>query len=296
MELKNIKTFLQVVESNSFTKAAESLGYTQAAVSFQIHQLEEELNCQLFDRIGRNIYLTNRGELLKEHALNIKNSLENLVDDFKEEEMPTGQVRMYSSDSICEKMILENYDEFYNTYPNIRLVFSTGSTKDLLEILERNESDAIFTLDHHIYRQNFVIAKESSVKLRFVASASSRLAHKKDIEIEELLSYPFLLTERGMSYRKILDDHLSSKSLEVKPVLETGRTDIILKYVKKGTGITFLPEFVAHDAVQEGSLVYLDVKDFDLTIWKQLIYRKDKWMAKHFKCFLDFVMEHEFDW
>lgn len=296
MEIKNLKTFLTVAELKSFTKAAETLGYTQSTVSFQINQLEQELNCQLFDRIGHNIYLTSRGQLLLNHALSINNSVEYLLEDFKQDENPTGQIHMYSSDSICEKMMLLNYAEFYKTYPHINLIFSTGATKDMLEILDRNEADVIFTLDNHIYRQNFIIARESPVKLFFVASKEFPLAYKKDIDIKELIQYPLILTEKGMSYRKVLDDELSKQSIEVTPVLETGRTDIIINSLKSGVNASFLPEFAIKESIEAGTLVKLDVKDFDLTIWKQLIYRKDKWISLTLKSFIDFVIEHEFEW
>ena len=62
MELKNINTFVRVAELNSFTKAANELGYSQSTVTIQIKQLENELNFLLFDRIGKNVSLTPRGE------------------------------------------------------------------------------------------------------------------------------------------------------------------------------------------------------------------------------------------
>ena len=63
MELRNIISFLKVQELSSFSKAAEALGYTQSNISSHIHQLEKELKHPLFDRLGRNIYLTEYGPL-----------------------------------------------------------------------------------------------------------------------------------------------------------------------------------------------------------------------------------------
>lgn len=296
MEIRNLKTFLQVVESGSFTRAAEILGYTQATVSIHISQLEEELGCPLFDRIGHSVFLTSRGQLLQQHALEISNRVQILQEDFRREEELSGQVHMASSDSICEKMVKDHYTDFYRAYPQIHLVFSTGSTLDLLELLERNEADVLFTLDQHVYQQNFIIAKESPVPLRFVAAASSPLAERRQIPLEEILRHPLFLTESGTSYRKILDDRLAQMSLAVKPVLETGRTDVIAGCVASGIGLSFLPEFAVRPFVERGELAVLEVADFDATIWKQLIYRRDKWVSAALRAFLDFVMEHEFDW
>lgn len=296
MEIRGLKTFLQVVEAGSFTRAAEVLGYTQSAVSLQIAQLEEEFGCTLFDRIGHRIALTERGQLLEKHARGILNSVDNLKDDFTGEERPVGEVRLYSSDSILERMMIENYDEFYAAYPDIRLVFSSGTTNDLINVLDRNESDAIFTLDEHVYRKNFVIARESQVKLCFVTAPEHPLAGKKNVSVYDIANYPLLLTEKGMSYRKVLDDCFARMSIDVKPVLEMGRTDIIIHFTERGTGVSFLPEFVIRRSVEEGKLAVLDVQDASFTIWKQLIYRKDKYMSKAFRAFLDFVIAHEFEW
>ncbi len=296
MELRNIRTFLHIVESGSFTNTAKDLGYTQSTVSFQIKQLEEELNCQLFDRIGRKVVLTDKGELLLQHSLEIDHTLHDMLEDFTENGTPHGQVRMVCPDSICERMMLLNYHEFYDTYPDIKLTFSTGSTIDMMRTLDRNEADVIFTLDNHVYHPDYIIARESPVKLHFVTNPNHPLAGRQHIDIRTVLAYPLFLTETGMSYRKILDDKLAELSLKMQPVLETGRADILAKSAEYGCGIAFIPDFVSASSVEEGRLVHLDVDDFDLTIWKQLIYRKDKWVSRALSAFIDFVVEHEFLW
>ena len=63
MELREIRTFLQIAQKQSFSKAAEALGYSQAAVTVQIKQLEEELGIHLFDRLGKKTVLTHHGEI-----------------------------------------------------------------------------------------------------------------------------------------------------------------------------------------------------------------------------------------
>ena len=72
MELRNLITFIHVAELGSFTKAAEQLDYSQSTISFQIKQLEEELGCLLFERIGHTITLTERGHALVSYAHQIR--------------------------------------------------------------------------------------------------------------------------------------------------------------------------------------------------------------------------------
>ncbi|MBP3543179.1 MAG: LysR family transcriptional regulator, partial [Lachnospiraceae bacterium] len=68
MEIRNLLTFVQVAELNNFTRAAKLLGYSQSTVSFQIKQLEDELDCLLFERINHTISLTAKGRELLTYA------------------------------------------------------------------------------------------------------------------------------------------------------------------------------------------------------------------------------------
>ena len=76
MELREIAAFIQVAQLKSFSKAAKQLGYSQAAVTIQIKQLEQELNVHLFDRIGKQTTLTHQGALFYEHAVSVMKELE----------------------------------------------------------------------------------------------------------------------------------------------------------------------------------------------------------------------------
>ena len=78
MDIKNLTTFIYVAEMNSFTKAAQRLGYTQSTISFQIKQLENELNCQLFERINHSVSLTEKGRELLRYAHNVKKMTDEL--------------------------------------------------------------------------------------------------------------------------------------------------------------------------------------------------------------------------
>lgn len=71
MEVRNLITFLKIIETGSFSKAAEQLTYSQSTVTVQIQQLEEEIGVQLFDRIGKKIYVTEKGHELEAYAQQI---------------------------------------------------------------------------------------------------------------------------------------------------------------------------------------------------------------------------------
>ena len=295
MEIRNLITFVHVAELNSFTKAAKLLGYSQSTISFQIKQLETELNCLLFERINHTISLTEKGREVLAYAQQVSHLTDEFKQNISDSKEISGHIHIVTPDSICEMMLTENYANFYSHYPKISLKFSTADTDDMFRILNHNEADVIFTLDSHVYHQDYIIAKEERISTHFVTGIASPLAGKKNLRIQDIISYPFILTEKKVGYRRVFDETLAKMSYEIQPVLEIGRTDLITTSLENGQSISFLPDFVTSKKVAEGKLVYLDIVDFEVDIWKQLIYHRNKWLSKHFQAFIEYVKEKEFD-
>ena len=294
MELRNLITFIHVAELGSFTKAADQLGYSQSTISFQIKQLEDELDCLLFERINHTITLTERGRELVTYAHKVRA----LTDDFREslvkEEDICGHIHIVTPDSVCEDMIHSRYIDFHNKYPGISIKFTTADTADMFDMLDHNEADAIITLDSHSYRKDYIIAKEEPLSMHFVTSPKSKFAGKRKLKMKDIINEPFVLTEYGQGYRRVFDKELAKKSLDITPVLEIGRTDIITNLLTKSDMISYLPDFVTAKAIEAGELCYLDVCDMEMDIWKQLIYHKNKWMSKTLKTVIEYIKSHEF--
>lgn len=294
MQLRNLITFIHVAELGSFTKAADQLGYTQSTVSFQIKQLEEELDCLLFERINHTITLTECGQDLVYYAHQIRA----LTDEFKEkhskEDQLAGHIRIVTPDSVCEDMVNSHYIDFHSKYPLISIQFATGDTAMLLDMLDHNEADIIITLDRHCYNKDYVIAKEEQLSMHFVTNVASKFAGKQGLSIRDISGEPFVLTEHGQGYRRVLDRELAKKHMEITPVLEIGRTDMITSILTQSNMISFLPDFATKHLVDAGVLRYLDICDVDVEIWKQLIYHKNKWLSKSLKTVIDYIKENEF--
>lgn len=294
MELRNLITFTHVAELGSFTKAAELLGYSQSTISFQIKQLEEELGCLLFERINHTITLTKRGHELVMYAHQVRA----LTDEFKEslikDEEISGHIHIVTPDSVCDDMINSHYIDFHNKYPNISIKFTTADTLVMFDMLDHNEADVIITLDNHSYKKDYVIAKEEPLSMHFVASSKSKFAGVKGLSIKNIVNEPFILTEYGQGYRRVFDKELAKRSLDITPVLEIGRTDIITTTVANSDMISFLPDFVTKPLIDSGELIYIDVCDMNLEIWKQLIYHKNKWISKSLKTVIEYIIANDF--
>lgn len=289
MDLKNLESFIMAAETGSFTKAAAKLGYSQSTISFQIKQLEKDLGTPLFERINHTIKLTPKGRQI----LSLAHQMTSLSDDMMKVAcgvlMPSGHVRIAMADSLCHWLFWDNFATFHKKYPDISLTVISASTEEMFRLLKQNETDMVYTLDRHIYSSHYVIAAEKQVNAHFIAASSHPLCQRPSISIPELISYPFILTERGMSYRKLLEDHLSSISLAVHPFLEIGDTSLICRLVEQDMGISFLPDYVTEGSVTSGKVRRLSVTGFSPDIWIQLLYHRDKWRTPEMQCVIDYL-------
>ena len=279
MDLRILNTFIQVAELGSFTRAAERLSFSQPTVSFQIKQLEEELGVQLFDRIGHTVTLTDGGRAALEYAQNILRTSDEMISEVSSQRQPEGLVRIAMADSLCAPLMLGCLADMRREYPLVSLKVMTAGTAELFRLLDHNEVDLVCTLDSHIFGGSYVISDEEKVGVHFVCSAKSPLTTVGEVTLDRLMGEPFLLTEKGMSYRRLLDEHLARLSLEIEPTLELSSAHLLCQLVSEGEGVSFLPDYVTEDAVATGRLVRLSVKDVEVELWKQIIYRRDKWLS-----------------
>ncbi len=294
MELRNLITFIHVAELGSFTRAAEQLDYSQSTVSFQIKQLEDELGCLLFERINHTITLTQRGEELVSYAHRVRELTDEFKQNLTEDGEIEGHIHIVTPDSVCEEMIYSHYIDFHSRYPGISVKFTTADTSVMFDMLDHNAADLIMTLDRHSYRKDYIIAKEQPLSMHFVTSTKSEFAGKRGLSIKNIANEPFILTEYGQGYRQVFDRELAKRSIDITPVLEIGRTDIITSVLAQSNMISYLPDFVTQRLVDTGELCYLDIADMKLDIWKQLIYHKNKWMSKALKTMINYIKENEF--
>lgn len=294
MDIRNLRTFIQVAELNSFTKAAAALGYSQSTVSFQIRQLETELGAQLFDRINHTVALTSRGREVLEYAHRITRLAQELEENMQKETVVRGHVRLALADSLCDSLLYDGFTAFRRQYPEVSLKIIPAGTEEMFRLLNHNEADAILTLDSHIYDAEYVIVQEERVGVHFVASPECPLVCREKVSLEELVRYPFILTEKGMSYRRLMDERLAELSLEIWPVLEVGSVRLICRLAAQGVGIAFLPDFVTDREVEDGRLCRLQVENFEIEVWKQLLYHRDKWVSPQMESMLAYCAGSEF--
>ena len=288
MEIRNIITFLQVAERKSFTKASDTLGYAQSTVSSQIKQLEDELGTRLFERINHSVELTESGRSILEYAKEIVNLSEMMKAESSSRSESEGLVRIAMAPSVSNVMLGENFIKFRELFPKIRIKIVTYETNEMLKLLNQNDADLIFIVDKREFTSDHIIASEKKVELHFTVAKNYPI-DDCEYSLKALIeNHPFILTEKGVSYRRLLDDKLSELKLEVNPILELGNTDRALELVELGAGVSFLPDYVTKSAYAEGKIKYIHVSDIDTVVWRQLLYHRSKWLSPAMKCVIDY--------
>ena len=286
MEIRQLQTFLRVVKLKSFSKAAQELGYTQSAVTIQIKLLEKELGTRLFDRMGKHIALTPPGEQFLRYANNILKEVNDAQLAVGKAELMEHTLHIGTIESLCFAKMPLLLQYFYKHHPQVSIKITTGSPAQLIDRMEHNQVDIIYFLDTPLYNNNWVKVQEEQEYISFVAAAQSPLAQRESLTIEELLQYPFFLTEKEDNYRYSLEQYLAARRLAITPFLEVGNTEFILKLVKQNMGLSFLPHCVVAESVSNKELAILPVPEFQLPMSRQIFYHKEKWVTGEMREFI----------
>lgn len=292
MEIRNLTAFVRIAEVQNFSKTAEQLGYSQSAVTMQIKQLEAELHTQLFERIGKQIKLTQAGERLLPYALEILNSVRKAESIVQEPERISGKLRIGTCESYVISILPPVLMEFSELCPHVEVSTHTALVHDLFNMLRQNDIDILYFLDEKFYFPEWVKVSEQPQKIFFVASAESSLAGQKHISIERLLQEPLFLTERGISYRYAMEQALAAKGYELHPLWEVGNTDVITRFLLKNKGISFLPEYVVTDYIKSGQIIVLDTECDEIVMWSQLVYHRNKCVTPQMNLFLELILKY----
>ena len=291
MDVRNLKTFLKVSELNNFTKAAMVLGYSQSAVTVQMQQLETELGVPLFDRIGKNIKLTQFGLNFIEYANGVIEAIEKAQNFATQSEDMKGTIRFGLVDSILKSCFIPIFPEFNRRYPHINLSIFVGSAREIEAKVRANELDLCYMLDYKVPRKEWVRVREEVEPIIFVTNPENPLADKEEVTFEEITREKLILMPTGEGYRYLFDDELAKRNLFVTPSIEIANTDTIMRLTRTSNYVTMLPVFEVRKSIEEGSLKKINVPECEFNQWSQLAYLKGKAMTPQLQVFIDTVLE-----
>lgn len=291
MELRQIQTFVTITQTESFSKAAELLGYSQSALTVQIRLLEEELGCRLFERMNRRVYLTASGKNFLTHAQQIIRDTEKARASVKEDESSGSLLHIGTLESLCFSRLPKVLGLFRREYPNVPVKVTTAAPNELIGMMEKNRLDLIYILDRPRYDENWIKVTEEEEPVVFTASALYGWGKERSVSLDDILCEPFFLTEKNENYRRELDHFLETKNKNLTPFLEISSTEFIIRMLEQNKGISYLPLFAVRKSAKAGKLTILDIDDIKLTMYSQVIYHKSKWMTKEMGAFIDILKD-----
>lgn len=276
MTLTQLSTFLAIVENGSFTAAANQLGYAQSTITTQIKQLEDELNCLLFERLGKSLTLTQEGRRLIEYARKMLQIEREIMLEISSSDEPGGILKVGVSESLCYQELPKILANFKRQYPKveIQLQFITHDTFPLL--LKKGELDLVYTLNPSIDAPELTLLYEKEETLGFYVSPNHPLANKEQVKENDLENMPLLLTGENCHFRKMLLKALYEKHIVPRIVLGTSQKEILKQFAMDNLGIAFIPDITAEKEMKAGVLRKLDWHGKAFPIYSQVFIHKDK--------------------
>lgn len=279
MELRNINTFLRIVELGQFSRAADELGYAQSTVTSQIHQLESELGQPLFDRIGSSIALTEFGRRFLPLAQKMYNTEMEISSLSQNKEEIQGTLRIGVIESVFYSDFLYTVSDFTRQFPGVSLSFYTGSSDQVQDMLLRNEVDMICCLQQDMTDSKVVIDFSKICNLLFVTSQKSSLSSDRLYTLEEIARQPLIEMEQTSIYTKMLRSMFVSHNLEPERIFNMQSTHAVITLLRETGGVSYLPDYVVQTLTMKGTLrqIRVDVPEQRITVITA--YHRDKWMS-----------------
>lgn len=291
MELRELKTFVTAAECMNFSRAAEKLGYTQSSVTLQIQHLEKELSVKLFERIGKRIYLTDKGSLLLKRSQGLIREMESLSLDLQEDNGQSETIRIGLSESLLSYGFSDIIHQFQQKYPHVKLLLKTGIRDLLSRQMLQGELDFAFIIDQNVMDLDWDGKIITSVNAHFVASPSHPLFQKRGLSVRDLLDQRLVMTEHNYGYTLALLQILAKEGIELPIHLETGNTDLILSLLQKEPCISFLPEYVIREDLKTRHLALLPLPQYSVTAYLQIYYHKNKYLTPAMSTLIRMISE-----
>ncbi|MCT2531132.1 LysR family transcriptional regulator [SAR92 clade bacterium H921] len=243
MDNQNLKAFITVANCGSFSEAADRLYITQSAISKRIAQLELQIGKKLFDRIARQVSLTEAGKELLPRAQRILKEYENALQAINDlSGKATGTLRLAISHHLGLHRLPPILKQFSQQYPNVSLdIEFMDSEKAYEQVLQGESEVAVITLaldSHH----NIKSKKIWNDPLRFICALDHPLASLKEPQLDDLAKYPIILPGLNTYTGRIIQNLFLREGIPLKAPMSTNYLETISTMVEIGLGWSVLPE------------------------------------------------------
>ena len=285
---KQIQTFLEVARQRSVSKAAERLFVTQPAVSMQIRQLEEAFGLPLIEPTGRNIRLTQAGEVFQTHAIAAMGQFKDLEATMAEHVgLKRGRIDLavVSTAKYFIPMLLVRFGQ---QFPGIDIQLKIDNRENILGLLARNEADLV-VMGRAPANLDCEATPFATNPQAFVAAPGHALVRRKHLPFSALADYSFVVREEGSGTRAAMERLFSEHQTLMNVVMVMPSNESIKQAVMAGMGLSFLSLRTVRHELASGHLALLDIQGIPLMgNWyiTHLSQKKLSPAATSFKAFL----------
>jgi LysR family transcriptional regulator, low CO2-responsive transcriptional regulator len=287
--LYQLKIFYTVVQFGSFTRAGQELFLSQPAVCMQVKKLAQALGLSLFDKLGKNITLTQAGKELLTTCDQIFKTVDNFEGKLTDlQTLKQGTLKI--SGLTTTKYILPlTFGEFGQLHPNIDISLKLANHSGIAERMIKNLDDLyiVSEIPKYVDVESIPFLQDELV---VVASVHHPLAKERNISIDNLANEAFIMREIGSATRNQVQSIFLKHDVKVRVKMELNNNEMISSFVGDGLGISVLSRHCVASNLYKG-LTILDVEHFP--IWRQwyVVYPVKKHLSALAKAYLQYLIE-----
>ena len=286
MELRQLKYFITSADTLNFTEAARQCFITQSTLSQQIKQLETELGVQLFERIGKRVFLTETGRDFLPYARQTVADAEYGVQRIKDmEELRTGRLCIGTTFGLSA-LITDAIAHFSEQYPEIHLEVMFLKQDELIDAVRERKVD--FALTFEMMEKDDLLTEQpvKTYHLCAIVSDQNPLAQQATVSLRQLADYNICTPARGMNARRMFDSLTNKKGIELQPKLEINEIHTLLHLVRTGRWVAILVDSITHG---EEGLCAVPLREAALPMPVVWLYPKDMYIRKAMQKFMELI-------
>jgi DNA-binding transcriptional LysR family regulator len=294
MEWQQMIGFYRAAKLESFTKAANATLRTQSALSQQIKALEQELDCTLFERIGkRKLVLTTAGERFLRFTEALFEQQELLVDELNEiKGRQIGRLRIAAQFAALYYLLPKIVGRYMRLFPQVELLMLDRSLHDVIQLVRAGDIDLGIGLESAVPKDLETIRwKDAEVVL--VTPVGHPLAKSKRITFQQIAQYPLILAPKSFKYftSNSLEKIFEDRGLDYKIVMEASTIELGSKYVELGLGISIVPAGFGLDTVKKRKVRLIPIQYLFRPDYISVIKRKDRRLQPYKSAFVDLLVK-----
>ena len=292
MEWQQIIGFYQVAKLGSFTKAGDATFRTQSALSQQIKALEQELDCHLFERIGkRKLRLTSAGERFFEFAEAILESYDCLKEDLSElQGLQRGRLRIAAPFTTLYHLVPETLKEYIIQFPYVELTILDRSQQVVIELVRNGDIDLGFTLESEVPK-DLSLLRWKRVETVLMVPDGHPLAEVERVTLRQIAKYSLILPPKDLRFtcRRILEERFQKLGLDYQIVMESSNVELTSLYVEMGLGISFATVVRDLPALEKRNLAFIPMNTLLKPDFIAVVMRRDKVLTSYKSAFINIL-------